>query len=146
MVAVPSIHQTTTKKQIVAGRLEEKSEDRIVLSLPETDYRLHLLVDQQAMAGEVGKRVAGRILARAMRVDRVRVGGRFIEPVFGRPRRLQGRVTAIDPGANTITVQCPCPITCELSVNQKAGDFRPGELVAFDVKAGTRFEPIGDGP
>src|SRR5690606_12854034 len=91
----------------------------------------------------VGRRVAGRIYARAKRVDIVRVGGRYIEPVYGRPRRLQGRVVAIDAEANAIAVHCACPIICTLTApGQSAEQFTLGQLVSFDVERGARFEWI----
>lgn len=131
----------TQRVSLVRGRLEESTDERIILSLLETDYRLHLVVDQPVDAA-VGSRITGRIFARAMRADHIQSGGRFIEPVFGRPRRLQGRIVAIDPMANTLTLRCACPITCELTADQRAADFRTGELVCFDVQAGARFEPL----
>ncbi len=126
---------------VVQGRLEEKSDGRIVLSLPGTDYRLHLQIDGP-IETDTGSRLAGRIFARALRVDRVRTGGRFIEPVFGRPRRLQGHIVALDPTANTLTVRCPCPITCELTAHQRAGQFSTGQLVSFDIQSGARIVPL----
>ncbi len=124
---------------IVHGRLAERGEDRIVLTLPGTDYRLHLRVDRPIDL-PLNERIAGRIFARARRVDVVGTGGRYIEPVYGRPRRLQGRITATDPQANTITVYCGCPFVCELTANQRANQFAVGQMVSFDVERGARFE------
>jgi hypothetical protein len=128
----------------VQGVLLEKSPDTIVLGLPGTDYKLHLAVDDAGAAHlpELGKPLTGRISARAKRVDKVRSGGRYIEPIMGRPRRIQGRISAIDAHAMTITVWCGCPFTCVLTMNQKAADFAVGDLVSFDVERGARFEPI----
>ena len=37
--------------------------------------------------------------AEAKRIDVVTTGGRYVEPVYGRPRRVQGTVIAIEDGA-----------------------------------------------
>ena len=118
----------------------EVSEDGVVLNLPGTEYQLHLLVDAPVDV-QLHKSVRGRIVARAKRVDIVRAGGRFIEPVYGRPRRIQGRVVATDPTTNTITVNCGTPMICHLTAEQQPDDFAEGSLVSFDVERGARFEP-----
>lgn len=126
---------------LTRGELLESSEGFIVLGLPGTDYRLHLVVDQP-IATEPGKRIDGRIRARARRVDVATSGGRYVEPVFGRPRRVQGRIAAVDPQANSITVHCGCPFICELTANQRASDFPLGAIATFDVERGASFQPI----
>lgn len=127
----------------VTGRLAEAppgAEDRIVLRIPETDYRLHLLVDSPLEA-RPGERVTGTVHCQAKRVDVVPSGGRFIEPVFGRPRRIQGRVVGGDVRANTLHVHAGAPVVATLMPAQQASDFKIGQMVCFDVEAGARFEP-----
>lgn len=126
---------------LARGELLEKADEVIVLGLPGTEYRLHL-VPTGPISAAVGRRIAGRINAEAMRVDVATTGGRYIEPVYGRPRRLQGRIVATDAAANTITVYCGCPIVCRLTATQNADDLPPGTLATFDVKPGATFEPI----
>jgi len=130
----------TANRSMVHGQLIEAGPEQIVLGLPGTDYQLHLVVSGP-VSGEVGGRVAGRIRAKARRVDVVRTGGRYIEPVYGRPRRVQGRIIETDVAANTITVQCGCAMVCELMAGQKASDFSTGQLVSFDVERGATFVP-----
>ena len=130
---------TTSDVPTVEGRLAEQTNDQIVLSVPETSYRLHLLVDQPAKA-QVGERVTGTIHCKAKRVDVVPSGGRFIEPVYGRPRRVQGVVAGGDMQANTLQVKVGAPFIVELMPSQKAGDFKLGQMVCFDVERGARFE------
>jgi hypothetical protein len=123
------------------GTLIEQRDGLVILALPGSDYRLHLTCEHPLTPG-VGGRVHGVIFAQARRVDVVRSGGAFIEPVYGRPRRIQGRVIAHDRDANTITVNCgPCPITATLLPPQKAGDFADGAFVGFDIEPGATFEP-----
>lgn len=136
---MPTITQPETCH--IRAVLDEAADDRVVLALPGTDYRLHLAVYQRP-GTSVGKRIIGTIHAKARRVDIVDSGGRYIEPVMGRPRRVQGEVTAVDTGNNTITVHAGAPIVCALTDHrQRAADFKPGDFVSFDVLPGASFTP-----
>ena len=126
---------------LTTGYLAEVGQDTIVLALANTDYRLHLAVTD-LVNGEIDKPISGRITARARRVDPMQSGGRFVEPVYGRPRRIQGTIIATDPQANTISVQCAgrCTFICELVTNQHANEFEVGTLVGFDIERGAKLE------
>jgi hypothetical protein len=111
-----------------------------VLTFHNTSYRLHVL-PVGPITAEPGKRIIGIIRADAKRVDKVSSGGRYVEPVFGRPRRVQGRVIATDNTAGTITVNAGVPICCRLTdERQRATEFEPGDFVSFDVLRGASFE------
>ncbi|MBL8765007.1 MAG: hypothetical protein JNM07_12130 [Phycisphaerae bacterium] len=103
----------------------------IVMSVPNTSYALHLSPAAPVRAAP-GKRLIGTIHAQARRIDRVGAGGRYIEPVAGRPRRVQGTVIARDSGAGTITLNCGVPVCVRTDGRQKAEEFGIGELVACD--------------
>lgn len=134
-------HHTSFKNSsVTCGLLLHHRPETIVLGLPGTDYQLHLQLNIPTGIDE-GKSITGQIQARARRVDIVQTGGRYIEPVYGRPRSLQGRISAIDPIANTITVDCSCPFICQLVANQKATAFSQGMLVRFDIERGATFQP-----
>ncbi|MFI4897855.1 MAG: hypothetical protein ACIARR_08520 [Phycisphaerales bacterium JB059] len=133
---------------LARGRVEEIHEATatkpayVVLSFPNTMYRTHLVPGSplEALAERAGKTVIGRISAKARRVDKVGAGGRYIEPVAGRPRRVQGAVIATDPSKNTITVNAGAPLTCALTdKRQKASDFDLGDFVSFGVEPGATF-------
>ena len=129
-------------KLTVTGRLREKAADRIVLDIPHTDYRLHLAVDRAPAAAE-GERLTGSIHAQAKRVDPIRSGGRFIEPNYGRPRRVQGTIIGGDLEANQLHVHCGgAPIIATLMPAQRAADFAIGQMVLFDVERGAKFDPV----
>jgi hypothetical protein len=113
----------------------------IRIAFPNTSYDLHL---QPAgpVQSPIGKRITGTIRARARRIDEVKTGGRYVEPVAGRPRRVQGSIIAIDGGA--IVVDAGVPIHCTpTDPRQKAADFTPGQFVSFDVLDGASFTPAG---
>ncbi len=125
---------------VARGTLAERHADRIVLALPGTDYRI-LLATAGAVTAEVGKRVRGVIRAQARRIDVVTTGGRYVEPVYGRPRRVQGAVLAIDSDSDTLTVSVHdgAPIVVKPDGRQRAGDFRAGQFVSMDVLPGATF-------
>lgn len=113
----------------------------VVVSFPDTSYRLHL-VPAGPVHGEVGKKVIGVIRAKARRVDEVDSGGRYVEPVFGRPRRVQGHVLSTESSTNTITVNAGVPIVCMLTDSrQLASQFEAGQFVSFDVLDGATITP-----
>ncbi len=120
----------------------------IVFHVPGSQYQVHLRNEGQVTA-QVGKRIAGTIHATARRVDATAKGGCFIEPVIGRPRRIQGVVSAHHASNNSITVNCAgsaavdgvsLPVICKLSdARQKPEQFPLGTIVGFDVLDGATF-------
>jgi hypothetical protein len=151
---------TDIASPIVTGVIIQKHSDAIVIAIPHSDYRVLLLVKPDALAklpspphgpltphpvglaSPAELNVSGKITAKAKRVDVLRSGGRFLDPTYGRPRRVQGRVVHCDVKANTITVFCGIPITATIMQGQTAADFPVGTAVAFDVERGARFEPV----
>jgi hypothetical protein len=59
------------------------------------NYELHLIPDGPVTA-QLGKRLVGEIRSQARRIDESQTGGRFVEPLSGRPRRIQGSIIAVD--------------------------------------------------
>jgi hypothetical protein len=113
----------------------------LVLEIPNTSYQLHL-IPTAAPGVERGKRLVGVIRAQARRVDVVKSGGRFVEPVFGRPRRVQGIIVARDASSNTITVNAGVPLVLTLTdARQRADQFADGDFVCCDVLDGATFTP-----
>jgi len=113
----------------------------IKITFPNTSYEMHL-IPTSPITAEPGKRIIGTIRAQCRRIDVVGTGGRYIEPVYGRPRRVQGSVVAIDAANNAVVVDATVPIHCTpMDPRQKAADFQPGQFVSFDVLDGARFSP-----
>ncbi len=113
----------------------------VVIEFPNTSYQIHL-VPTQPITSEVGKRIIGTIRVLARRVDVVDTGGRYFEPVFGRPRRVQGRVIAHDEPNAAIIVDATVPIHMVLGdARQRPSDFQLGDLVSCDVRDGGTFTP-----
>lgn len=128
----------------------------VVFAVPGSQYRLHLRTAPGAPAidpSRVGKRLVGVIRCEARRVDLVQQGGRLIEPLVGRPRRVHGIVEAQDPAGGTIVVSAggssavdgvDVPIVARLmDPRQRPDQFPVGALVAFDVFDGATITPGG---
>lgn len=124
----------------------------IVVSIPGTSYQVHLR-PQGEITTQVGKRIAGEIRCQCRRCDRVDSGGRYLEPVFGRPRRVQGTVIATNASANTLTVDAGgaaipgvawgLPIVVQLTdARNRAADFPVGAMVTFEVLDGATFREV----
>jgi len=126
---------TETKGQ-VRGTLLEKTDDALVLGLPGTDYRIHLVptIHIDEITTPPGKRLAGTIEARALKVHRTSAGGRFIEPVWGAPRIVQGTIVTIETGR--VLVQTPVAMWITLPEGQASSDFATGQMVNFYVESG----------
>ena len=132
---------TTAAPPTVSGTLLELGEDHLVLGLPGTEYRLRL-VHEIDIPASVGQKITGTIHATARRVDVIPAGGRYVEPVYGRPRRVQGRIVGGHAPSRTIYVQAGPKLVCTLSDDrQQVGQFSLGQMVSFDVEAGAVFKP-----
>jgi hypothetical protein len=109
----------------------------IVVSFPNTSYQMHLL-PRNPVASEVGKRIIGTVRLQARRIDHVQTGGRYVEPVYGRPRRVQGSVISVSGDA--LVVDATVPVHVSLTdPRQKASDFKVGDFVSFDALDGASF-------
>jgi len=113
-----------------------------VINFHNTSYKTHL-----EPAGEItakpGKTITGTIRAKAKRIDVCTTGGRFVDPIMGRPRRVQGSIIAIDDGC--IVVSAGMPIHCQPTApGQSTGDFEVGQFVCFSVERGATFEEALD--
>ena len=123
------------------GVLESIHPGHIVVSFPNTSYQMHLATGLPVRA-EIGKRILGAIRVDARRVDLVDTGGKYVEPVYGRPRRVQGRVLATNDSSRLLLVDAGMPIHLHLlDTRQRPGDFAPGDLVSCDVRDGATFTP-----
>ena len=126
---------------VTTGTVHAVGDGMFSLSLPGTDYRIDLVIEGSPPA--VGEKVSGTIHARAQRVDVISGGGRYVEPVFGRPRRVQGTIVGGDLNENAIFVAAGgANLVCVLTdPRQQAGQFNLSEMVTFDVERGARFTP-----
>jgi len=110
----------------------------IKFAVPNSSYELHFRA-VGAITAQPGKRLVGIVRAQALRIDQTDTGGQFIEPVMGRPRRVQGTVIGVKSGA--VIVDAGIPIHCTpTDPRQTADKFTPGQFIGFDVMDGASFE------
>lgn len=111
----------------------------VSLAFPNTSYEMHLrpLIAVEAQAGA---KLIGTISVQARRIDVVQTGGKFVEPVAGRPRRVQGRVLGVRGSAVVVDAGVPVHLI-PTDPAQKADGFEAGTIVACDVLDGATFAP-----
>ena len=122
--------------------VEAIQDNLVTLAAPPTNYRnAFVLKSGNCPALTVGERIRGTIHAPAWKVDRVDLGGNYVEPLFGRPRRMQGTILATNPATNELTVQVGYEVTVKLPERYSAADFQPGQRVGWDNIEIPTFEP-----
>ncbi len=139
-----NVSAPTPKSQyLVRGVLESLAEDKLVLNIPGTDYRLTLVpaVPASAITTPVGRRIKGTIHANALRIHAAAGGGRFIEPVYGTPRIVAGKVLEIDEANRQLVVDVAVPMTITTLPEQRFDIFTVGSMVNFYVNSGATFTP-----
>ena len=119
-------------------RIVEKTDSTITLKIPGTDYQLQLDIDSP-IDTPVGKHVSGEVHTTALRMHQSDTGGQFIEPVYGRPRIVQGLVQALDPANHRVLFQMMVPVWVTLKESQSIDDFKPGAMWNSYVESGTKF-------
>ena len=127
---------------IAHGRLIALEGDHIVFEPDHSSYQLHL-VPTSPIQADVGKRLVGIIEGRALQVSVARAGGTFLEPLWGPPRIVQGRVRAVDAAGNRLLIVAATPMWVRLGdIGQAASGLVPGQMVNFYMQSGTTFTPV----
>ena len=140
----PFIHGTdmeATETTTTRGKLAETGNEQIIVTIPNSDYRLHLVPNGEITPSPTGH-VVGVIEAKARRIDIVETGGRFVDPTYGRPRNLQGRVASVNTESNVIAVTCGPGVVFNITPTapgQSAKQFAEGVLVRFAIDRGATF-------
>ena len=132
----------TRPSDLVQARVKSFTDDEVVLAIPGTDYQLHLVptMSPREMGLEVGKRARGIIRGRALRIHPAEGGGRFIEPVWGAPRIVAGRVLDVNAELRTVLVDVAVPMWYAVPEEQDWSVLQEGRLVNMYVESGTTFE------
>lgn len=138
----PTTRIAPTLARGVHGGMTEATAGRpscLIFEVPNTSYQLYLRPGGEVTTPK-GKRLIGTILAQAKRIDVVTTGGQYVEPVTGRPRRVQGTVVGVE--GNAVVVDAGVPIHCTpTDARQSASQFQVGQFVSFDVMDGASFKP-----
>lgn len=119
---------------------ESSTDDKIILGLRGAKYQLHLKPLSQVTAHH-HTRIKGIIRADVWKVDFVSKGGAYIEPIYGKPRRIQGTTLAHLEDENSIIIDVwDTPIVAELPERWQARDIQPGTKVAVDIQGIPTFQ------
>jgi len=115
-----------------------------VLAFANTDYGISLEPadesDAEAARSRIGKKIHCVIHIHARKVTVSGAGGRFVDPISGIPRRVQGTVLAVDAESNTLAVNAGVPVHLVLTApGQQAADFAPGDFIGCDVLSGATY-------
>jgi hypothetical protein len=133
---------TTTEAHVARLYLVKKEADRVWLQIAGTSYQIELATTGPVTPSPQG-RVRGVVRCSVWKLDEVSAGGAFIEPLSGRPRRVQGMVTGIIAGSNSVIIDVAGqPIVGDLPPRWDAKDVKVGSRVGLDVKEGSTFEPM----
>lgn len=125
-------------------RATVKSADNgtVVINPTNTNYELAL---QCADNLKPGDDVSGFVRLQGRKIWTMAAGGAFIQPLFGPPRVVQGRVKTVE--GNSITVQAGALVRIDLpreanGLDLKNGPIVPGAMVNATIMPGARFESI----
>ncbi len=134
----------TKPDTLARGILESLTDEQMVFAVPHTEYKLHLT--PTVPAGEfskyVGKRISGVIEAVALRIHPAQAGGCFIEPIWGAPRIIAGKVCSVDEAERRVLVDAGVPMWVTAPEGQDLSALVEGQLVNFYVQSGTSFRPV----
>jgi hypothetical protein len=106
--------------------------DLITLKTPHTNYETTLRLASTSTPPTVGQIVRGNVHAPAWKIDVVSDGGNYIEPLLGRPRRMQGEIRAVLAASNSLTVHVGFDVTVQLPERYNAATFAVGSRVGWD--------------
>src|SRR5690606_28111999 len=118
------------------------TEDGVVFLPANSSYELHLKTARQ-YEGPVNQPVQGVVRAHGRKVYTVPSGGGFIEPIFGPPRIVQGRVRHVSD--RLVVIMAGCPIVIELpqtdnGIDLGEGSVRVGVMVNATLLPGSTFD------
>jgi hypothetical protein len=119
--------------------VEQVENGIVTLAVPGSNYRNSFQIQGDAHLTP-GERLRGTIHAPAWKVDRVELGGNYVEPLYGRPRRMQGTILSVNAATNELTVRVGYEATVRLPDKYKAADYKAGERVGWDNIEMPRFE------
>jgi hypothetical protein len=131
-------------RQIARGKLKRLDDEKLILSVPHTDYELHFKpgVPAAEIDTPIGKRIKGTIRGAAQRMYLAGAGGRFIEPAQGEPRIVTGTVLAVDEPNRRVLVDVAVPMWLTTRNGQDYSFLREGVMVNCYIESGATFTPL----
>jgi hypothetical protein len=130
------------------GKIIEVRGSSVVFQPSNTNYELLLVAAAGNYTGgnytgPLNSPIEILIRVQARKVWTVPSGGNFVEPIFGKPRTIQGWVKAVDQ--SWIVLQAGAPIVVKLPTSDSAIDFNSGSIAVGSmvnamVMPGATFE------
>lgn len=129
---------------MAVGRVIDVEENAVVFQPVNTTYEWKL-VTASRYDGPTDARIECRLTAKARKLYTVPSGGNFVQPIFGPPRILQGRIKHLEEGL--MVVHGGAPFIVELPKDEDAYDMGSGflavgGLVNVVALPGARFELV----
>lgn len=135
----------TATSQAARGKVLRTEGDCIVFQPSNTNYELHLKA--AGYNGPIGTPVDCTIRVNARKVYSVSSGGNFIQPIFGPPKIIQGRVISIEgqqivmhAAGGSVVVTLPQD---DRAIDLNSGGISPGSMVNVVAFAGGSGEVRG---
>lgn len=108
------------------GKIIGVKDDHVVFQPAGTSYELQLRPVAGRYDGALNVPLQAYIRVVARKLYTVSSGGNFIQPIFGPPRILQGRVRSISD--RQIVLHAAVPVIVELPTDPAAMDLNSGEF------------------
>jgi hypothetical protein len=130
---MPSLADFPAKGKLLDVR--DADHGRLVTFQPQgTNYEWHLRAEDGFEAPPLNKPTELLIRVQARKVYTVPSGGNFVQPIFGPPRIIQGRVKWVDESGQRIVVHATVPFIIELpaadtAIDQSEGPITQGRMV-----------------
>src|SRR5690606_17484877 len=111
-----------------------------------TTYQIELQTPKGRYDGPVNELVDGVIRANARKMYTVPSGGAWLEPIFGPPRTVQGRVRHVE--GRYLVLHCGALFLVRMPEDDTAidlvnGKFRVGAMANATLHSGATFELLG---
>lgn len=127
------------------GKVIRVDGNKVVFAPAGTTYEL-LLVTATPFDGPVNTLIEGRIRIDARKLYTVASGGNFVDPIFGQPRIVQGRVKQVSDKSMVLHAGCDIVVNFpkeEHAIDLHTGGVRVNGLANVTVLPGSTFEYLG---
>jgi len=127
------------------GKIVEIRDNIVVFQPSLTNYQIHLQFTGDTKPELSKHPVECLIRVEARKVYTVPSGGNFIQPIFGPPKIIQGRVKYADN--KTVVVHAGVPIICQLpdadtAIDLSEGNIRVGHMANVVALRGATIEVL----
>jgi len=125
------------------GKVSSAKDGVIVFSPAGSNYEMHLV--SRAFAGPLNTPLKGLIRVRPKKIWTVPSGGLFVNPIFGPPKTIQGRIRSIDE--RQMIIHAGGEFIVDLPLDDRIydlanGPLKVGVMVNVVAEPGATFEMV----